>query len=385
MYLLIFLNLPNNAFAAQKLLITNDLTYKPLGKNFDILKDRYGYFNINDVSAGKYNDRFTPGESDIYSKGFEPVVYWLRLEIDNEADRSTDIVLEMPVAWIDKVKIFLPFMGSSTTFFVAQSGSQLPYYQRSFPHRNHIFKFALPPGTKITAYIRVETDKAAVLPFFFWTAGAYYKHDLAMNILFVSVYTLILALMIFHLRSYYKKREKGRLYFVLHIFGWGLFLFSMNGDAYELLWPGYPYWGNRAPLIGALLTALFAGLFTKEFLRTKNRPKLNAAIYTGVGACAILIPYSLLWPDFREAFIPSAVFVLFAYSPLLFAAALHGFLKGERNAGYYLIAWPLPMLAVGIFYLACVNTIPFDFFAAHSVDLAALLELFILSQALETR
>lgn len=384
--LLLCLSFTNAAFAAQKLLITDSLEQAPLGKYLDLLEDPDGKLTINEVSGAGMKDKFTPGKSDVYSMGFTKSVYWLRMEIEVAASEPKDVVIEMPVAWFDNIKIYLPFMGNVSAFFMAQSGDRISYYQRNFPHRDHIFTFTLPPGTKLTAYMRAETEEAMVLPFFFRTEKSIQKHDEKINLIFGLVYGLLLALMVYNLYAYYLVQDKSRLYYALHILGWALLIFSMNGSASQLIWPDWPYWGNRAPLFGAVLACLFAGVFTREFFETKKRiPKFDVAIKAGIGFCIFMLPFSVFWPFYRHAYMLGVTALFIIYAPLLFAGAALCHKNGARHARFYLLAWPFPMLATVMFGLGCFNILPFNFFAAHAIDFGASIEALILSLALADR
>ncbi|MBI5179768.1 MAG: sensor histidine kinase, partial [Nitrospinae bacterium] len=379
--LLLSLACPDAVFAAQKLLITDSLDYTPLGHYFDLLEDPGGKLGVAEVAGGDMEDKFTPGKSDIYSMGFTTSVYWLRMDIENGANETKDAVIEMPVAWFDNLKMFLPAAGGG--YHILQSGDRIPFYQRSFPHRDHLFRFTMRPGERQTIYIRAEAEDAMVLPFYFWTAEAYHRHDGRINMVFGTLYGMLVALMVYNLFVYYSVKDKSYLYYVLYIFGWLIFLFSTNGSAFEMLWPNMPYWGNRAPLFGAVVANLFAGLFTREFLNIRQTiPKYDRAVKAGIGFCIFMVPFSVLWPAYRHTDMLGTTTLTMIFGPVLFAGAILCYRKGVRQARFYLLAWLFPMLAMMIFGLGCFNILPFNFLTTHAIDFGASLEALLLSLAL---
>jgi hypothetical protein len=65
----------------------------PLGLHMEILEDPSAELTIENVSSPDFDERFTPSQAQNPVYGFTDSVYWVRLELDNEASRPTNGVI----------------------------------------------------------------------------------------------------------------------------------------------------------------------------------------------------------------------------------------------------------------------------------------------------
>ncbi|MGW8271292.1 MAG: 7TM-DISM domain-containing protein, partial [Burkholderiales bacterium] len=92
-------------------------------------------------------------------------------------------------------------------------------------------------------------------------------------------YGLVLALFLYNLLLFVSLRDRTTLWYVLYVGMFGLALFSLDGFAYEYLWPENVWWASRA--MGATLcgTLAFAALFARNFLALRgNLPRIDRLV-----------------------------------------------------------------------------------------------------------
>jgi diguanylate cyclase (GGDEF)-like protein len=131
-------------------------------------------------------------------------------------------------------------------------------------------------------------------------------------------------------------------------------------------------------------TGFFGAMFTRSFLATRrNTPWLDRAILIGMAAtvfCAIaafVLPYRV-----------AAVTVSLSGIVFSAVAAAAGVLCWKRRgpgAGYFLIAWTLLLLGVGVTGLRNFGWLPTTELTSHAMQIGSALEMLLLSFALANR
>ncbi|MBM9549257.1 helix-turn-helix domain-containing protein [Leptospira sp. 201903074] len=121
------------------------------------------------------------------------------------------------------------------------------------------------------------------------------------------------------------------------------------GNAYDVLWPEFPWWQNKAILTFSTLGIPFSFQFVRMFLNTKvNNPRIDKILLI-MGIVALFCVPAILIADTTKIFSRIATYIYLISIPLILGTALRNYFKGEKRILFFLISW-------GTYFIISYNT-----------------------------
>lgn len=256
----------------------------------------------------------------------------------------------------------------------------VPFIERSVPHRQVAFKIDMEPGHH-TIFIRLTSSVGlAVKPSL--TTDAQFIMDVSANdVLLAFFYGALVVLAIYNALVYSSTRDPLFLTHFLVIttlFAWSI---ASTGVGFQYVWPEHP--GATIHIQRASI-ALFSGslgLFTLTLFRSVfwNR-QLDRLIW--MGACATV--FAAIFPVFEWS--PIFGFLCISTCPLgCTYVAWQALRRRLRGAYYYIAAWVMFLSSFMIGLFRITDYIPYNFFTENIGIIAVLGTVGILSQGLASR
>ncbi|MGB7452267.1 MAG: 7TM diverse intracellular signaling domain-containing protein, partial [Lysobacterales bacterium] len=334
---------PPALFANESLILPDDAGNYPIGRYLDILEDKQGNWSIEDVTSSEISSQFIKSNVDVPNFGFSKSAYWVRASIQNPNPGKDHLLLEVAYPLIDHIKLFIISADGRVT--TRESGDKLPFSHRDIIYRNFVFK--LPPDDHATLYMRIESKGSMRLLLRLWNSIDFIQHVSNDKLISGTYYGLMLAMAIYNLLIFFSIRKKSYLFYVSYVVSFMLLQMSLNGFAFERLWPGFPLWANQSIpfLIGA---GIFWGfMFAQNFMNSRElSPKLDKALTASL-ILSVLLMISALVLDFSLSI--KFGIVLAVICPIIaLATIVQCVLKGSRPARFVLAAFT-PFLIAMIF------------------------------------
>ncbi len=215
-------------------------------------------------------------------------------------------------------------------------------------------------------------------------AEALRRHDQQTYALLSVYYGMLLALMLYNLLLFLATRDAVFIAYVAFVASMAVGQCSLNGYGNQFLWPEWPAWGNVALPSGMSATGFFGALFTRLFLETRRRaPWLDRIIL----AMAVAFAASALAPivtSHRFAAIFTSLNGL-AFAAIATVGGVRCLAKGHPGARYFLLAWSLLLVAVGVMAMRNLGWLPTTTLTNYSMQIGSALEMLLLSFALADR
>ncbi len=374
--LMLFLLDSSPVFSLQTLQLTDNADSYPISNFIEILEDRSRGATLDEV-AGR-ND-WRGGQTALPNFGLSRSAYWARIMIDNTSSRKSWL-LEMCFPTLDHMDVFLkPQAGAYT---VKRSGDCLPFAWREVKHRNIVFD--LPGRGKTLLLMRFQTEGTMSFPMTIWSAAGFRAKDYEEQIVLGVYYGIILSLFLYNLFLFFTLRDRSYLYYTLYIFCFLMFQTAENGLAFQYLWPGSPWWAQRASPFFLGLTALFALVFTRSFIASYRYSRImNVCLIAATAAGALFICASVLAP-YHEV-IKVGVIMTFIVILIVMLAAIVSLVRGYRPARFFLIAWAILIFFSTLGNAEVAGYLRTNFFLLHGVRLGTSIEAILLSLALADR
>ncbi len=307
------------------------------------LEDAGHELDVGGARQALAEGRFQGGQTQALNLGFTESAYWFYLRIHNQNSPRQLWVLESLYSIMDQLDVHYFYADGRTQH--QQAGDSVMFHQRAKSHHNINFSLALAAGEAVDVFIRVQTTGAIQMPMVLWSEQAFADKVSLEQIVFGLYYGMLFSLGIYNLLLFLVIRDRNYLLYVLYIATYGLFQVSLNGLAFQYLWPDSPDRNNRsiACLMGTGM--FFIMLFSHSFLALKtNSPLLSKVLigfmltYLGIAAATFVLPYQQV---IRTGTVASMLGVV-----VIMAATVVCLIKRFRPARYFFVSWAVLLLAL---------------------------------------
>ncbi len=357
-------------------------THQTISHRLTYLEDPGHQFDIRSVQREFASGRFQAGDDEVLNFGFTQSAYWFHVRVTNQNADAREWVLETQYPIMDEIDAY--FVASDGSVRHERAGDAVAFHERAKSHYNINFHMPLAPGESLDIYLRGHTSGAVQMPLAIWSEDAFMAKATGEQIVFGLYYGLIIAMLIYNLLLFISLRDANYLLYVCYIGGYGLFQLSLNGLAFQYLWPESPWWNNRsiATLIGVGMLGIVA--FTKHFLQLRdNAPRLDLA-FRGLLAFFVLLAPSALFFPYKHV-IPVATFGALVTAILVFTAGSLCWWRGYKPARYFIISWMVLLGGMILYTLKTFDVVPTNFITEHAIQIGSAMEVLLLSFALSDR
>lgn len=351
----------------------------PLGPVVEFLEDPDGRLTAAELRQPDLAARFRQpqlGHNDL-NFGYSSSVYWLRLQLS--AEQASRWLLEVAFPSLDRVELY-----SEASAAPLLAGDLQAFAERPIAHRNLLFPVDLAAKTPTTLLLRVQSAGTLTVPLTLWQPAAFEAYNQRTYAALALYYGALAALFGYNLLLFFATRDRSFLEYVLCVTGMAIGQLSLNGFGNQFVWPAWPAWGNVALPIGFAVCGLFGAMFTRTFLDTRhNAPRLDRAIVAFIALFALTALAPLLFPYRVSAALISILGV--SFSALAVLCGVRCLLRQAPGARFYLLAWTLLLIGVGIMGARNLGLLPTNFFTSYAMQLGSSLEMLLLSFALADR
>ncbi len=367
--------------AGDVFVIDNKVDSKSLGSTIEVLRDPGGKLSILDVAEPGYGG-FVASEMEQPGFGFTNDVFWVRLSVVNPQPVPIDWYFEVAYPLIDSLDFYLPLQEGG--YLHKQTGDHLPFSSRDIDHRNFVFNLSEMPSDTSVYYVRFRTSSSMNFPLLFWSKEAFFEENSLETIVLGLFYGAVIIMIIYNIFLYIGFGDRSYIYIVLFLLSWGLAQLSLNGLAFQFIWPNSIWWANvNIPffIFGSLLTAT---LFTRSLLGIPTQIsgwdkvlKLLIVLFAAGMVFSLLISYSIIIQVASALGIATVI--------VLMLCAMQSAKLGVRSAWFFLAAWGLYFLGTILFALKSFGVVPSVFITNWGIQLGASALLVLFSIAVQDR
>lgn len=374
------------AAAHQPLVLNAAVGHYPVATELMVLEDPKGKLGIEDVSSPALAKSFEPALPKITSSeinfGYSSSAWWLCLQVQPDAAALRRWMLEVGYSSLDRIEVYVPRADGSFEKMV--SGDLLPFSERPYPHRHHVFPVTLIPGKSQMIFMRVTSGGNLTIPVALWQPDALARSDRSTYTVLSLYYGMLLALGLYNLLLFLSTRDATFLAYVAFTACMAVALGTWNGLTTQFLWPEWPTVANLALPVGMAATGVFGGIFTRRFLNTRETAPIHNRtiiicefVFILTALAALVIPYRI---------IAVAVSLMgMSFSGIAVSVGIHCLRRGHPGARYFLIAWFLLLLGAAVLGMRNLGWLPTTWLTFNAMQIGSALELLLLSFALADR
>ena len=257
--------------SAQKTVVFDSSSSEHIFRSQEVvtLEDPNDSLSFDVVSSKAYEDKFI-SNVDYYPKNYNRnSSYWYRIKVRFNEDLEKASLIEFFDQVTDHIDAYFP--NENGTYSHARSGADLAFKERLYRHKNFEFLIKSLKKGDYYYYFKVKSKDRVNVIIVFRTIERFIQYGLTEYLTYGLFYGMIFIFSFHNLLMYLAVRRRQYLYYILYIISVGLYEVSIDGIAYQYLWPQHPVFNEYAYGIALYCISLFALIFTKELLHVKQK------------------------------------------------------------------------------------------------------------------
>jgi len=354
-----------------------------ISRRLTYYEDPSANLNISQIVSRWPQIRSEGMPDEAYNFGFSNSTYWFQTRVTNQSSPNDRWVIEGLYPIIDQMEMFVVRPDGSIGRQIA--GDSVPFRLRPRDHHNINFFLKLAPGESVDLFFRVQTSGAVQMRTLLWNSDEFSSADHQERFLLGLYYGLLVCMAIFNFLIFVSIRDTSYLWYVSYILSYGLLQFTLNGLAFEHLWPESPWWNNRA--VGFLIsTGMCCVLgFSRSFLALReNAPRLEKVFLTFMVFFVVTGAASLFWPAYGPVIRVNTFAAAVAVGFVILAGGLCLY-RRFRPARYFMLAWTALLSGMLLYTLKTFAVVPANFITEFGIQIGSAFEVILLSIALADR
>ncbi|MDH4128254.1 MAG: PAS domain S-box protein [Spirochaetota bacterium] len=373
----------NPLFPINKLILDDKIKDYPLGQYLELLEDKNNKWTFQDITSQEIAKQFRPGNKDSYNFGYTPSIVWVKLRLKNASNTKKNwVILEnYTFKYLE-----LYYTNSQNVLHIKKAGYKIPHHQWEIKHRTPCFKLSTEANEDKIVYLRFASPESSLSinlsllsedSFFSKSKSDYYGYGFYYGLLFVMIF--------YNFFLFVSIKDKIYLFYILYIILFLLFRLSLDGLAFEYLWPDATNWYIRFIALFSGLANLAAYMFAITFLNTKqNTPRLHYFLIAIMLIEFMRLFYSAFGTNFYIISILTNSFGLIL-SALLVTIGILIWKIGLKAARFYIIAWFIFILGIIASVFKYLGILPSNFFTIYGMHIGSAIEVVLFSFALADR
>ncbi|MBL7952312.1 MAG: GHKL domain-containing protein [Flavobacteriales bacterium] len=348
------------------------------GARFQVLEDSASILSAAEaiISPG-----FRPLDRNVPNLGVTNSTFWLTTTILNRSS-SDHLFLCVEYAELDELELWL--LRDEQLIRWGFAGQSVAPLERTGTDTEFSFDIPIPKGEQGTLLLRVRSNKQIQLPLVFRTAKELTSNRSRRNLILGVYIGVMLVLALYNTFIFASIRDRSYLYYVLYLLVVALTQLAFIGIGPFYIWAGNNWLSSSSTLIFTLLTATLGMQFARHFIGTKQYvPRLDRGapiFYLLFAACIGLQQAGQPVVAYQVAQALSGWSALYT----LIVGVL-SWRRGSRQAGFFLVAWTVFLLAVVVFVVKDLGVLPYNDWTTYAMPVGSAVEGILLSFGLADR
>lgn len=320
--------------------------------------------------------------SDNLNLSYTDQPYWFRVTLHNSSASPLERHLEIAYPVLDHIDVFAySEVGTDLSW---RLGDKYPFAERRYWHRNFILPLRIEAGEKLHLYLRVQTSSALQMPLTLWEPATRDAHDQRESTLFGLYFGCMIVMLTYNLLLFLGIRDWNYLIYVLWTGCMTTFMASLNGLAFQYLWPDATQWNDQSLVVLLSLATTFGVWFNVNFLQlSQYMPKAYNTL-RGMMLLTVIAASAAFWLPYQLAIKFTIVNAMLSILIILLAASrlwLHDF----KPARLLILSWSSVLFGGTILALNKFGILPRNLFTEYAAQVGSALEVVLLSLALADR
>ena len=347
-----------------------------------VYKDDSQQLTFNDIAAPDFQNNFKLQEKKTMIFGFTESHVWLRFQLRNSSNSFYPWFFEISYAPLDSVILYHQSAeNTDNNWQQLLAGDQIPIDQWPVFHKNAVFPIRHSNDEIHTYFIRIKTKGSIQLPISLTDYETFQKNTNSENLIFGFYYGILLVMFLYNFLLFIAIRRVSYLYYCLYILAFLVGQLALLGHGFQYVWGNNLWFSSIALPLGLSIGIFFSIQFAMSFLYTKQKTPIWHKILLGYASLSVLFILAALFLDYNIS-IKITSLGTFVLTFLLLSVGTIAFLKGQKAALFYVIAWSLLLIGLMFALLVAAGVLPRTFFFTYAPSFGGAAEVILLSLGL---
>lgn len=369
--------------SAQNVISINSSTkqHKFTYGDIDYIEDPNGKITLNDILHNPFvSNSFKPSGTYFPNNKNRRSTYWYKIKVRfDKSAVNQSALFEFFDQTTDEVTAYMP--AANGTYTASTSGNNINFTSRLYLHKNFEFLIKNQDEGVDTYYFKLKSRNLVNVIIVYRTVDYFIHYALNEYITFGLFYGMVLIFCFHNLLMFMAVKRRQYLYYVFYILSVAVYEMSVDGIAFQYLWPNTPVLNDYVYGTALYLLSLFALIFTEELLQVKQRSgRLYKLINYVIAARTIYFLYCL----FIDKSLFAYKFVEIVPLSMAFAAGINIYRRGFKPARFFVLAYAFLFAGFMIKAITALGYARFlpAFVSYYSVGFCFVLEMVLLSFAI---
>lgn len=335
--------------------------------NIELIKDHTEGLNWRAPEKGQLNF------------GFLDKPIWIKNELTAKASFPDPWLINIDYPLLDRLTLHIYV--NDQHLDTVETGDTLPFSNRPLLSKNFLYRVLLNEGDQLTIYSRIQSSGNLLVPFKITPVNSYLAEARKSNILTSALYGILLVMALYNLFISFIVRDSNYVIYVGWVFSALIFIVTLNGDAFQILWPNNPSINDYMLPIMWPIAGFLNTLFVLKFLQIeKNRKRIAKIFYVVLGLFVVSLVISFFGNysvSIRVAYLVNSLSLLLVTFSMLYLV-----IKRQPGAIIFFLSYSLLILSSIILILGTATILPKTVFTVYANQIAQALETIIFSLAL---
>ncbi len=347
-------------------------------KQLEIYEDKRRELEFEEISASSFQVKFKKNLNFRPQDYNTSSVYWVKVSLDLTQNPKS-YLLEFFDQTIDSLDIYIK-TSRDTAFAQYHLGDMYDFQEKPFRHKN--FQIQLDPKTFYTCYFRVTSHEYADIRVAIRSMERFVFYSLSEYFLYGILYGMIVIISLYNLLIFSAIKEIKYLYYTFYLLSVGVFAMSVDGIAFQYLWPNSPEWNQISHGVFLFSIIFWSILFSKKFLNLSRYAPVVNHILTGL--LIVRCVWFLICLLVDHSFFQYRNLELIPLT-LIFIGSIIVYRKGFKPARFFIVATGVLFIGFLMKALIMLSILPFSTPSYYSLHICFVFEMLFLSFALSDR
>jgi len=334
---------------AESFVIDNQYTSN-LHHCIEIYTDTTNKLTITDIINLSNEFQFPDYQYDEIFIGFSNDNQWFKFELINNNPKARTVILQIKNPLIWELELFSVINNKLEKF--PKTGIRHNFKTRQINSRYYAYELQLEPNIPHLFFLRINNNSNTTnLPINLFIPSKYSqllaKNNLAHGLIYGIIITVLISTFILWLANLKEKGIKYYIWFFAYVLFIGLFNLSIDGYAFQYIWPNQPGFNTLAIILFPAFGFYFLSRFTCDFFDLKKNNKILQNVLIVLGYLT-LIPAILALLERVPSGISISMLIIFiiTLNIAIIYTAISLYTKVTRLSIYFILAYIIMIIGI---------------------------------------
>lgn len=325
-------------------------------------------------------DAWKDNQGRTASAGYTDSTYWVKTKLPVWTEGERLLVLNFPL--IEHITVYRIQMQTGLMPPI-EMGAARPFGDRQVLSDSFVVELSQ-EDSEANILLKVRTQTSMQIPLELWTRDEFDINRSRISLFHGAYVGVVFAMLVYNLLLFAVIRETAYLWYIGWIASMSMFVITVNGNAFQWLWPNSPALNLiTLPISLSIAVACVAGFFI-HFLREGAHRQPREWWFRGFGFASLGVAVLSILVPYRFGIV-TAIFMAMLIVFSIIVEGVRQALRGNVAARYAVMAFSFVVTGGVVLAMNKFGLIPRTFATEYAAELGSAMEMVVLSLVIIVR